>query len=86
MSGRRLKAVALKYPEGAEAPFVAAAAKGALAEELLKIAEEHSVPVVQDDFLADVLTVQGIGSYIPYEVWELVAKIFACVVETDKSL
>ena len=78
------KAVALKYPQGAFAPLIAANEKGYLAEKILEIAEREKIPVVKNDQLADFLTVQELGSVIPPETWELVAKIFAFVVELKK--
>ncbi len=80
----RKKAVALKYPEGALAPIISASGKGALAEKILEIAKKESVPIERDKDLADFLTLQEIGSAIPPETWELVAKIFAFVVKLKK--
>ena len=74
--------VALKYPENAECPFISAKAKGALADELLEIAKENEIPVVRDEFLSGILTFEEIGSAIPYETWEIVAKIFAHIAGT----
>lgn len=71
--------VALRYPENAECPFVSAKAKGKLAEELVKTAEENRIPVVRDRFLEGILTSQEIGESIPLETWEIVAKIFAFI-------
>ncbi len=81
-----LKAVALKYPEKANLPFVAATAKGELAKKLLKVAEEQKIPVVKDITAANILSAQEIGSAIPENTWEIVAKIFAAVVECEKKL
>ena len=74
--------VALKYPEDAECPFISAKAKGKVAEKLLEIARENKVPLVQDDFLAGVLTFEEIGNAIPLETWEIVAKIFAHIAKS----
>lgn len=81
---KELKAVALKYPENAEAPFISAAGKGLVAEKILEIAKEHSVPVVENEIAADVLSVQEIGSMIPENTWEIVAQIFSVVVKYEK--
>ena len=78
------KAVALKYPQGVSAPLIAASGKGYLAEKMLEIAEREKIPLVKDDELADFLTVQEIGSVIPPETWEIVAKIFAYVINFKK--
>lgn len=73
------KAVALKYPEGAGAPFIAASAKGFLAQKMLEVAAEKQIPVSENAALADFLSVQEIGQTIPEETWEAVAKIFAFI-------
>lgn len=81
---KELKAVALKYPESAEAPFISAVGKGLAAEKILEIAKEHSIPVVENEIAADVLSVQEIGSMIPENTWEIVAQIFSVVVKYEK--
>ena len=73
------KAVALKYPEGASAPFIAASAKGFLAQKMLEVAAEKKIPISENAALADFLSVQEIGTAIPEETWEAVAKIFAFI-------
>lgn len=75
------KAVALKYPEGASAPFIAASAKGFLAQKMLEVAAEKKIPITEDAALADFLSVQEIGQAIPEKTWEAVAKIFAFIVQ-----
>ena len=75
------KAVTLKYPEGASAPFIAASAKGFLAQKMLEVAAEKKIPITEDAALADFLSVQEIGQTIPEETWEAVAKIFAFIVQ-----
>ena len=53
------KAVALKYPEGASAPFIAASAKGFLAQKMLEVAAEKKIPITEDAALADFLKKRG---------------------------
>ncbi|MBP3710025.1 MAG: EscU/YscU/HrcU family type III secretion system export apparatus switch protein [Treponema sp.] len=80
------KAVALKYPDGAPAPFIVASAQGKLSEQLVKIAKDHAVPIVANDMLTDVLSLQEIGSYVPDSTWEVLAGIFAFIYnEEDKK-
>ena len=86
MKKNELKAVALKYPENASLPFVSVKAKGELAKKLVEIAEKQKIPVVENIEAANILSVQEIGSAIPENTWEIVAKIFAAVVECDKKL
>lgn len=80
------KAVALKYPSGADAPFVAAKAKGVLAEKMISIAREQNIPVVENKIAADILTFEEIGACIPEETWEIIARIFAFVVDNNKKM
>ncbi len=77
------KAVALTYPKEADAPYISAIAKGHLAERLLEIAREHDVPLVQDEALANVLSLQQVGDVIPEETYEVLAKVFAFVARID---
>lgn len=79
-------AIALKYPKTADVPFISAKAKGKLAEQLLQIAEKEKIPIVKDVTASNVLSVQDVGSAIPENMWEIVAKIFACVVECNEKL
>lgn len=81
MNEKELKAVALKYPEWADAPFISASAKGYAAEQLVKIAEENGVPVVKNENMADVLSLQNIGQYIPEETYAAIAAIFVFISE-----
>lgn len=75
------KAVALKYPEGAVAPFVTVNTKGELAKKVLQVAKENDIKIVQNEDLVNFLSVQEIGSCIPEQVWSTVAKIFAYVIK-----
>lgn len=75
------KAVALKYPEGATAPFVTLTAKGELAQKVLDAAEENDITIVKNDELTDFLSVQEIGTCVPETVWPVLAKIFAFVMQ-----
>lgn len=86
MKKDNLSAITLKYPENADLPFISAKAKGVLAEKLIKIAKENNVPIVKNDIAANILSLQEIGDAIPEETWEIVAKIFAVVVESNKKL
>ena len=77
----RKKAVALRYHEDLPAPFVAAKGRGFLAKRLLSIAEEHGVPVRNDAVLSDVLFVLEPGRTIPEELYEIVAGLYAFVMD-----
>ncbi|WP_010166943.1 EscU/YscU/HrcU family type III secretion system export apparatus switch protein [Candidatus Epulonipiscium viviparus] len=76
------KAVALSYK--AEAPEVTAKGKGKVAENIIATAEKNEIPVYEDKNLANLLTEVEIGSQIPEEVYELVAKILIMVGDIDE--
>ncbi len=80
------KAVCLKYPENAEAPFIAAKGRGVAAERIEEIARQNHIPVVEDLNLANVLYMEDAGKLIPEELYEALAKIFAFVVLAEKKL
>ena len=75
----------MRYPEWAEAPYISAKAKGSVAERLVEIARENQVPVVEDTALANVLSIQNIGSLIPEETYSALATIFAFIVNLEKD-
>jgi flagellar biosynthesis protein len=77
------KAVALKYPAGAPAPFITAAAKGLQAERLIEIAEKNSIPVVKNIAVTDILSLQEIGSFVPEETWTILSGIFAFILKAE---
>lgn len=79
------EAVALKYPAYADAPFIVAKGKGHLADKMIQIAEENSIPIVHDAVLENVLSVQDIGECIPENTWRAVAAIFAYIYNSEKD-
>ena len=81
-----LKAVALKYPCGSDAPFIAAKAKGVLAQKLVQIAEEQKIPVVEDKIATDILTAEEIGAWIAEETLKIIAQVFGFVMDDNKKM
>ena len=80
-----LSAVALKYPLDAQAPLIAAKERGRLAKRMIEIAEENEIPVIEDDILENVLSIQDVGQCIPEETWEAVASIFAYIIKVEQQ-
>ena len=74
-------AVAIKYDKDLyEAPYVVAKGADLLAENIKKIAEENSVPIVENKELARILyDTLEIGDLIPEELYEAIAEILAYV-------
>ena len=78
------KAVSLRYPENADAPYISSQGKGLTAQRIIRLAEENGVPVIVDEALVNVLSIQSVGELIPEAVYEAVAKVFAFVQGLDK--
>lgn len=71
------RAVALKW-EGDTAPRVTAKGEGDLAEKILKIAQEHNVPIQQDnEELVSLLAQIELGDEIPEILYVAVAQVIA---------
>ncbi|MDF2683142.1 MAG: hypothetical protein K0R47_4332 [Brevibacillus sp.] len=83
---KRKQAVALKYQTGTmEAPKVVAKGKGYVAENMLKTAKEHQIPVQEDPSLVEVLGKLDLNQQIPPELYQVVAEILAFVYRLDKG-
>jgi type III secretion system FlhB-like substrate exporter len=82
------KAIALMYDASLPAPLVLAKASGRGAERMACIAGQSGVPVVADEGLANGLIPLDVGTLVPFEYWELVAKVFVFIrkVEHEKEV
>ena len=76
----RKGAAALAYnPDELAAPRVIAKGRGLLAEKILAEAKEHNIPIVEDKLLFRILYELELGTEIPLEIYEPVARILAFV-------
>ncbi|MFU8689613.1 EscU/YscU/HrcU family type III secretion system export apparatus switch protein [Rossellomorea sp. FS2] len=83
---KRKAAVALGYDRTQDgSPRVIAKGKGLIAEEILKRAEEHDIPVQEDETLVDLLRQLDVKESIPEELYGAVAEVFAFIYRVDKS-
>ena len=74
--GKRKRAVGLRYRHGEdEKPFVVTRGEGVIAEEILKYAREHKVPIKEDSGLVESLIKLDYMQEIPPELFELVAEV-----------
>lgn len=69
-------AVALKY-DGEKAPVISATGTWELAEEIIRIAREHEVPLYENAELAGILGRLSLNDEIPEELYQLIAEILA---------
>lgn len=72
------QAVALTY-DGKSAPFVSASGSQDLAEEIIRIAREHDVPIYENPQLVEILARLEIGDEIPELLYRTIAEIIAFV-------
>ena len=79
------KAVALKYPEGAEAPFIVANGKGLLAKRILDEARENNIKIEENTPLVEFLSEIQVGSLVPPETWEILAQIFSVILAEEEG-
>lgn len=78
------KAVVLKYPQGAEAPFVIAKGKGLLARAILEEAKKKDVHIEENAPLVDFLSEVTVGSLVPPQTWEILAQIFSVILQEEE--
>lgn len=84
--GKRKRAVALRYKMGSDvAPVVVAKGKGLVAENILKTAREHNIPVQEDKSLVEILGKLDLNQQIPPELYTVVAEILAFVYRLDRE-
>jgi flagellar biosynthesis protein len=69
-------AVALKY-DGERAPTIAATGTHELAEEIIRIAREHGVPLYENAELAGILARLDLNEEIPETLYRVIAEILA---------
>ncbi len=69
-------AVALRY-DGTRAPQVTAKGQGEIAEQILRVAKEHNIPLHTDPELADLLSRLELGDEIPRALYLAVAEVIA---------
>ncbi len=77
-------AVALHYPEHAPAPFITFKGKGAVAQKMLEIANEHNIPIANEPEVAAILSFHEIGECVPVETYEVLAGIFAFLKKVEE--
>lgn len=80
------KAVAIEYDrQSGEAPLVTASGKGAVAEQILRIAFDRGIKVREDAELVEILSLVDIDSPIPLEAFAAVAEILAYVYNANAA-
>lgn len=78
------KAVALTYDPEETAPRITAIGRGYVADRIVEHAKEAKVPLHKDEQLIDTLSQLELGSFIPPEVYDIVAEIMTFVDSMDR--
>ena len=81
------KAVAIEYDrQSGDAPLVTASGKGAVAEQILRIAFDRGIKVREDAELVEILSLVDVDSPIPLEAFAAVAEILAYVYNANAAV
>lgn len=85
-SRKKELATALRYKQNEnKAPVVVASGQGKLAQKIKEIAQEHKIPLYQDEALAKTLVKLGAQVEIPPELYATVAQILVYVYQLDQK-
>ncbi len=74
-----MKASALVYNEGTEAPIIVYNGVADIADKMIDIARKHDVPVVYEPETAEILALCKAGDCIPVETWKVMAAVFSVI-------
>ena len=86
MTDEQKRAVALKYDaEIDQSPVVLARGGDNTAEEILRLASEHGIPVIEDPGLVGLLMELELDSEIPSALYEAAAAVFRKLYELDRG-
>ncbi|HET9029869.1 MAG TPA: EscU/YscU/HrcU family type III secretion system export apparatus switch protein [Candidatus Aquilonibacter sp.] len=81
---KRPAAAALAYdPLKSEPPEVIAVGRGVSAEEIVRVAKEHGVPLYEDAGLVEALARLDVSDQVPRELYAVVAEVLAYVYRID---
>ena len=80
-----LQAIAIQYDKDSKkAPTIVASGKGKIAKQILQLAEENDIPMVEDPKLSKLLSSLKIKSEIPPNLFKIVAEILAFIFYLEK--
>lgn len=80
-----VKAVALQYGANDTAPVVVASGMGYMAERIVETAQDHGVPIYEDNSLATVLTQLNLGQEVPEELYQAIVEIYVYFLKFDMN-
>lgn len=88
MSEKIKEAVALKYDRSKDrAPKVTAKGKGEVADNIIKVAQLHKLPIKKDEDLIELLSKVEIDREVPENLYKAVAELFSYIYKvTNKNI
>lgn len=88
MNDKQIKKVAaLKYDQATNmAPRVVAKGKGHIAEQIVQVARENDVPLLEDRNLANVLEAMELEAEIPPELYRAIAEVLVFIYRLNGKL
>ena len=86
MADYKQKAAALRYDTDKEnAPRVVAKGEGKTAENIIKIAELHHLPIRKDEDLIELLSKVELDKEVPEALYKAVAEVFSFIYKSSKK-
>jgi flagellar biosynthesis protein len=83
---KRPAAAALQYdPLKPEPPQVIAVGRGVTADEIVRVAKEHGIPLLEEPGLVEALARLDVSDRIPRELYAVVAEVLAYVYRVDAA-
>lgn len=80
------KAAALKYNKSKDnAPKLEAKGSGYVVQNIIQIAREHDIPIVEDEDLIELLSKVEVEKQIPGNMYKAVAEVFAFIYDITKE-
>ena len=81
---KKLRVSAIKYDiQKDRAPKIVASGRGAIAQDILRLAEENRVPLYEDPNLAELLSKLDLETEVPPVLFPLVAEVLALVYQLE---
>jgi flagellar biosynthesis protein len=80
------KAAALRYDREKEnAPRMVAKGEGKVADNIIKVAELHNLPIKKDEDLIELLSKVELDKEVPEALYKVVAELFSFVYKVTKK-
>jgi flagellar biosynthesis protein len=78
-------AAVLKYDDKSTAPTVVAQGKGAVAQQIMELAQKNNIHMQEDSSLVANLLDMDLGDSIPPQLYSVIAEILLLIEEMDKK-